>query len=101
MRTITMLKESALEEAHSSNEYAMCALEYKVSDPELSRFFHELSEIELDHCMRFLTHFSRRVEELKSSGLQFDEKFENDVADCIRGIMIARSEAKRLVGMYR
>ena len=101
MRTIEMLRQAAMEEAHSAKEYALCAIEYKPTDPELARFFHDLSEVELEHCASFLKHVDRRVQILREAGIELDAEFDDELAHDKRRILMKHAEAKRLVAMYR
>ena len=100
MRTIQMLKESALEEARSSKEYALCAIEYRSSDANLSRMFHDLSQVEMDHSNKFQQHMERRFSEMVDSGFQTDEKFEDEFNHARKKIIMCQAEAKRLIDMY-
>ena len=101
MRTVEMLRQAAMEEAHSAKEYALCAIEYKPHDPDLSRFFHDLSQTELDHCAEFLRHIDRRVDIVRNSGIELDDQFEEELEHDKRRIIMKHAEAMRLVSMYR
>lgn len=90
----------AKEEACGATEYAVLAIEYRQSDAELSRMFHELSEVELDHSKRFLQQAERRKEQLTSS-VQLDEEFEDDCQYLKRHILAEQASAARYVAMYR
>lgn len=100
MRTIEMLAYSACDEAKSSKEYAESALEYKISDPELSRFFYELANTEHEHGTKFMNHMDRRINELRN-GVNFDDEAEDWFVSKRRNILARLAEAKRYIDMYR
>ena len=101
MRTLDMLLSSANEEACGAKNYAICAIEYKTSNQELSRFYIEAARQEMEHSVRLREFASREAEKIEQYGIQVDEEFTEMLSDRLRHIIRQQDNAKRLIDMYR
>lgn len=65
MRIIQKLSDMIGEEIGDARKYAKCALEYRESDPELSRAFSALSNEELGHMSRLHDQVVRLIKQYR------------------------------------
>lgn len=101
MRIIKQLAAQIKDEVRGAHEYAMDALEYKVSDPDLSRLYHELAKTEYDHANRLHEVVMRKVDEADSAGFDVPESMIDSWEEKHREIIIKMAEAKTFIDMYR
>lgn len=65
MRIIKKLAEQINEEVDGAIDYAMEALDCKLTDPELSKFYFELAKTEYGHMEKLHDHVLRKIKEAR------------------------------------
>jgi rubrerythrin len=100
MRIIKCLAKQMCGEIESVKKYAINALEYRKSDPELAKLYHELAEIEYDHANRLHEQAVQKIKEIEETGTSIPS-FMKSKWDEAHGKMIAKAEeAKKFMDMW-
>ena len=71
MRLIAKLVDQMCEEVEGAKDYAIEALELKVQDLDLSKYYHNLSQTEYEHAEKLHEFAVKKVEEARNSGYQY------------------------------
>ena len=65
MKLIQKLSEMVDEEIGDAHKYAKCALEYKDTNPNLSKVFFDLSAAEMQHMTMLHTEVAKMIEKYR------------------------------------
>lgn len=101
MKLIQKLSEMVDEEIGDAYKYAKCALEYKDTNPNLSKVFFDLSAAEMQHMTMLHTEVVKLIEKYRQEKGEPPEGMKA-VYDYLHQKQIDKAtEVKTLQGMYR
>lgn len=101
MKLIEKLSEMVDEEIGDAHKYAKYALEYKDTNPNLSKVFFDLSGAEMQHMTMLHTEVAKLIEKYRQEKGEPPEGMKA-VYDYLHRKQIEKSaEVKTLQGMYR
>lgn len=101
MRIIKHLADQIADEVDGMCKYAKDALEYRYTDPELSKVYFELAKVEYGHVDRLHAQVARKIEEAKKSEIQPSEKMLAKWDQIHRDLIAKTAEAKTYLDMYK
>lgn len=101
MRIIKHLSEQIADEVDGMREYAMDALEWRYTDPELSKVYYELAKVECSHVDKLHIQVARKIEEAKSNPIQPTEQMLERWDEIHRNLIVKTAEAKMYLDMYK
>ena len=81
----------------------MDAIEYKMSDPELSRTYHEAAKNEMESARRLNDQGNRRKEDARrgANGMEIPQKLQEEWRKRERNNIGKMERAKTYIDMYR
>lgn len=100
MRIIKELCAQIQEEIEGAKDYAISALDYKISDYELSKLYHSLSEVEYEHAHKLHEVAERKVLELRNTGVKIPEDMEIKYEEKHKRFIACMAEAKVYIDLY-
>lgn len=101
MRIIKHLSDQILEEISGAEEYAKDALEYRVSDPELSKLYNELAKTEYMHIQKLHEQVLKKVEAAKKMGIEPPQEMLNSWDARHRQLIEQLGRVKTFIDMYK
>lgn len=100
MRIIKCLKKQMIDEICGAKEYAIDALEYRETNPELANLYHELSETEYKHALELHEHASKKIKEIQESGVKFPEFMTEKWEEAHNEMIKMAEEAKTYINLW-
>lgn len=101
MRIIKHLAEQIADEVDGMLEYAKDALEWRYTDPELSKVYYELAKVEYSHVDKLHAQVARKVEEAKKLSIQPTQEMLDKWDEIHKGMIARTAEAKSYLDMYK
>lgn len=101
MKLIQKLSEMVDEEIGDAHKYAKCALEYKDTNPNLSKVFFDLSGAEMQHMTMLHTEVAKLIEKYRQEKGEPPEGMKALYDYLHRKQIEKAAEVKTLQGMYR
>ena len=101
MRLIAKLVDQMCEEVEGAKDYAIEALELKVQDPDLSKYYHSLSQTEYEHAEKLHEFAAKKVEEARNSGYQYPDSMSKRWEEKHRDFILKMKDARVFIDMYR
>lgn len=101
MRIIKKLAEQINDEVDGAIDYAMEALDCKVEDPELSRFYFELAKTEYGHMEKLHDQVLRKIKEAREKNTDPPQWMLNKWDKQHKAAMEKAAKAKTLIEMYK
>lgn len=101
MKLIQRLSEMVDDEIADALKYAKCALEYKESNPNLSKVFFDLSAAEMQHMTVLHTEVTKVIDKYRQEHGELPEGMKT-LYDYLHQKQIEKAaEVRNLHGMYR
>lgn len=101
MRIIKHLAEQIQDEVSGAEEYAKDALEYQLTDPELSKLYLELAKTEYSHVQKLHEQAVRKIKEAEERGVEPPQAMINRWDEIHSQMIEQMAQAKTYIDMYR
>ena len=101
MKIIKKLSKQISDEIEGMEDYAKCALEWRKTDPELSKAYYDMAKAEHTHAQRLHELVMRKIEEAKASGIEPPQSMLNAWEDKHRELIEKSAMAKVYLDMYK
>lgn len=101
MRIIKKLSEQIADEVEGALDYATEALTIKDEDPELSKFYAELSRTEYGHMEKLHSHVMEKIREARDEYPDPPQWMLEKWDEQHRDMMAKAAKAKALIDMYK
>lgn len=100
MFIIKKLSEQICEELDGMEEYAKDAIEYKESDPDLSKMYYEMAKTEHEHMQKLHDQVVRKIREAETSGVEIPQIMRILWKEKHEEIIEKAAKAKMYLDMY-
>lgn len=101
MRIIKHLSEQISDEVDGMREYAMDALEWRYSDPDLANTYYALAKAEASHVEKLHAQVARKIEEARKLPIQPTEQMLARWDEIHKDLMVRTAEAKMYIEMWK
>lgn len=100
MRIIKCLSKQMCEEIEGVKNYAIDALEYRKSDPELAKLYHDLAETEYDHAIKLHEQAVQKIKEIEETDVSIPSFMKSKWDDAHEEMIEKAKEAKTFMDMW-
>lgn len=101
MRLIKEMADFMMDEVNGAKEYAIMALEYEYTKPQLAELFHKLAQTEMLHFNNLHEQTVKMIEEVKSTDKKIPQKMLDNWDKRHKEMIICQEETQVLINLYR
>lgn len=101
MRIIKILAKQIADEISGMEEYAICALDLKYTDPDLSKVYYEMAKTEYSHAQKLHECVLKKIAEAEKLDIKPSEKMLAKWDEKHKKLLEQTASAKAYLDMYK